>query len=441
MKKRLAIHTLGCKVNFCESESLGQLFSTAGYRLVSFEEEAEVYLVNTCSVTASSDHKSRKALRRAVRRAPPGALVLATGCYAQRAPEEVAALGGISLVTGTTGRGDLPSLLHSLEKGTCLNRVIPHRQGNPFESLPLPRRRGRTRGFLKIQDGCNQGCSYCVVPAVRGPLRSLPPAEAVRQAEELVSSGCREIVLTGIHLGLYGAGEDSLTLAGLLRKLVKIKKLSRLRLSSLEPSDITTELVEAISESPKVCPHLHLPLQSGDETILEAMNRPYSPTDYLYLARWLKGEIPGLAISSDVMVGFPGETETHHRRSMALVSAVGFSSLHVFQFSPRPGTPAALLPGRPSSWESKRRSREMMALGEEMAASYRRNFFGSVQPVLVEKVFPHEKAEGYTPHYLRVSIHTACQALRWRNRVINVRLEQEETGGVLRGVRVHRRGR
>jgi len=284
----------------------------------------------------------------------------------------------------------------------------------------------RTRGFLKIQEGCNQNCSYCIVPQVRGPLRSMPPEEVFQRARLLVNSGCRELVLTGIHLGFYGADMEGVTLASLLGDLEKIPGLLRLRLSSIEPSDITTELVEQIADSNVVCPHLHVPLQSGDGEILRLMNRPYEPVEYLYLARWLKKEIPGLSLSSDVIVGFPGESEHHHRRSMELVKEIGFSRLHVFKFSPRPGTKAADLPGRLPNEVKEKRSKEMIRLGDEMAFAYRQKFIGSVQPVLVEKVVPNSYGEGFTPHYLRTRIITEIKGLHWKGRIINARLEKEE---------------
>lgn len=425
MKKKAAFYTLGCKVNFCETESLKVLFEQAGYRITAFDDRADVYVVNTCTVTGISDHKSRKAIRRA-RRLSPEAVVVVTGCYAQGAPGEIGQMGQADLIIGNRDRENLPQIVASLDRGAPLDLVEPHSQQGAFEILPPARRRGRTRGFLKIQEGCNQRCSYCIVPLVRGPLRSLPLKEVLRRTRILVDSGCREIVLTGIHLGLYGAELQNTSLAGLLEELETIPGLLRLRLSSLEPSDITAELVEQIVRSTIVCPHLHMPLQSGDEEILSLMNRPYAPVEYLYLAKWLKQEIPGLALSSDVIVGFPGETEKHHRRSMSLVEDIGFSRLHVFKFSPRPGTPASTLPGQLNGGIRERRSREMIALGEELSSAYRRRFLGTVQPVLIEKVLPYTYGEGFTAHYLRVRIASTIKGLHWRGKLIRARLESEE---------------
>ncbi len=436
MKKKAAFFTLGCKVNYCETEALQALFEQCGYKITAFDNRADVYVINTCTVTANSDHKSRKAIRQARKRAPQ-AIVIATGCYAQSASDKIVNMEVADLIIGNRERENLPQILQNISSGQIQDLVSPHSAAGKFEILPPVKKRGRTRGFLKIQEGCEQYCSYCVVPLARGPLRSLQPEEAILRAQKLISSGCREIVLTGIHLGLYGADLDNVTLASLIAELEEIPGLMRLRLSSLEPSDINSELVEQITDSWLVCPHLHIPLQSGDGEILRLMNRPYEPVEYLYLAKWLKQEIPGLALSTDVMVGFPGETEWHHRRSMQLINDIGFSRLHVFKFSPRPGTAAAGYSGQVPSQIKNERSKEMISLGDEMASAYRREFLGSVQPVLVEKVTPYSHGEGFTPHYLRVKIDMEIKGLHWRNKLINARLEKED-GPALRAVKIRK---
>ncbi len=425
MKKKAAFYTLGCKVNFCETESLQVLFEKAGFKITSFDDQADVYIINTCTVTGHSDHKSRKAIRRARRRSPE-AVIVATGCYAQGAPEQIRQMDQVDLIIGNRERENLPAKIESLQNGETLDLVTAHHPDKGFEMLPPAGRRGRTRGFLKIQEGCNQKCSYCVVPRVRGPLRSMPPAEAILRARILVDSGCRELVLTGVHLGLYGADQQNASLVSLLQELEKIPGLLRLRLSSLEPSDINSELVEQIVESKLICPHMHIPLQSGDGEILRLMNRPYEPVEYLYLAKWLKQEIPGLSLSTDVIVGFPGETERHHKRSMKLISDIGFSRLHVFKYSSRPFTAAAQYPDHLPNHIKDRRSREMIRLGEAMASEYRRQFIGTTQPVLIEKVVPYSYGEGFTPHYLRVRIIISIKGLHWRGSEIYALLDQDD---------------
>ena len=437
MIKKAAFYTLGCKVNYCETESLQALFEQAGYRITGFEDQADVYVVNTCTVTAESDHKSRKAIRRARRRSPE-ALIVATGCYAQGASETIRQMSEVDLLIGNRDRENLPGLIENLQHGSTLNLVSRHRQEEAFELLPLPSRRGRTRGFLKIQEGCNQGCSYCIVPLVRGPLRSMPPKAVIDRINILIASGCREIVLTGVHLGLYGVDFQDYSLAALLQDIVQVPGLLRLRLSSIEPSDVTAGLIDQVASSPLICPHLHMPLQSGDGEILRMMKRPYEPVEFLYLAKWLKQEIPGVSLSSDVIVGFPGETERHHRRSMALVREIGFSRLHVFKYSPRPGTAAAGLPGHLPNEIKENRSKEMIKLGNEMAEEYQRRFIGSVQPVLVEKVIPYCYGEGFTPHYLRTRIYTPIKGRHWRGKLVNARLESID-GSMLKASPVHRR--
>ncbi|MFU8794538.1 MAG: tRNA (N(6)-L-threonylcarbamoyladenosine(37)-C(2))-methylthiotransferase MtaB [Dethiobacteria bacterium] len=429
MKKKAAFYTLGCKVNYCETESLQTLFEQAGYRIADFEEQADVYVINTCTVTGLSDHKSRKAIRRARKRSPE-AVIVATGCYAQGEPEKIKEMEQVDLIIGNRERENLPDIIDNLQRGSVLDLVTAHGNNESFEILPPVRRRGRTRGFLKIQEGCNQNCSYCIIPKVRGPLRSLPPDQVLLRARSLVESGSREIILTGIHLGLYGADLEAVTLASLLRELETIPDLLRLRLSSLEPSDITSELVEAIIDSKIVCPHLHIPLQSGDGEILRKMNRPYEPDEFLYLAKWLKQEIPGLALSSDLIVGFPGESEHHHRRSMALVHDIGFSRLHVFKYSSRPGTRAVTLPGHLPNEIKDERSKEMIKLGETLSSEYRKQFIGTVQPVLVEKVVPYEYGEGFTPHYLRVKISSEIKGLHWRGREVKTLILGETDSGL-----------
>jgi threonylcarbamoyladenosine tRNA methylthiotransferase MtaB len=424
LKKKAAFFTLGCKVNFCETESLQTLFEEAGYRITGFDQIADVYVINTCTVTGLSDHKSRKAIRRA-RKLAPKAVIVATGCYAQGEPEKVKELEQVDLLIGNRGRENLPALLENFKRDSVADLVTPHSIDEGFELLPPVSRRGRTRGFLKIQEGCNQHCTYCIIPKVRGPLRSMPFDEAVLRTKRLVNSGCREVVLTGIHLGLYGADLGDVTLTTLLAELENTPGLLRLRLSSLEPWDITPELVEQVATSKIICPHLHLPLQSGDGEILRLMNRPYEPVEYLYLAKWLKQKIPLLALSTDIIVGFPGETEQHHRRTLKLLAEIGFSSLHVFKYSPRPGTVAAALPGHVPNQIKEERSREMINLGEKMSAEYRRQFLGAVQPVLVEKVIPFEYGEGLTPHYIRVNISSEIKGCHWRGKELNVLIERE----------------
>ena len=425
MKKTVAFFTLGCKVNFCETETLQVLFEEGGYRIVEFSEPADVYVVNTCTVTGQSDHKSRKALRRA-RKMSERATIVATGCYAQGKPQQLKELGLADLIIGNKERQALPQIIESLNKEAPLSLVFPHSAQDGFELLPAAHSQARARGFLKIQDGCNQYCTYCIIPYVRGPLRSMPPAEVIKRVRALVRAGCSEVVLTGIHLGLYGAGQN-ITLAELLQRLEKVSGLLRLRLSSVEPSDVTPELIKTIINSKIICPHLHMPLQSGADEILKKMNRPYGAQEYLYLAKLLQQEIPLLALSTDYIVGFPGETGAHHRYSLEMAEEIGFSHLHVFKYSPRPGTPAATMAGQVESEVKDKRSHELITLGQSLAKKYQGQFCSTLQPILIEKVVPYHYGEGFTPHYIRARVKCTGQGKKWRGKIITARLT-ENTG-------------
>lgn len=428
--KRVAFYTLGCKVNFCETESLQALFEQAGYRVVDFEEEADVYVINSCTVTAISDHKSRKMIRRARARAPSG-LIVVTGCYAQGFSDEVKEILPVDLVVGTHGRKKLPQLVELLSEHGSVNLVRPYPEEALFEELPLYLKKGRARGFLKVQEGCNMSCSYCIVPRVRGPLRSMSLSEVLARARAMVRAGFREIVLTGTHLGLYGKEKNGVTLATLLEQMEAIRGLPRIRLSSLEPTDISRELVDWIAGSAKICPHLHIPLQSGDGEILERMNRAYSPPEFAYLVRWIRQRRPEIAVSTDVIVGFPGENEEHHRRSLQFMEELEFSRLHIFKFSARPGTPAAAFPGQVTAAVKELRSNEMIAIGESMAGAFRSGFIGKCEEVLLEKITTRAgelQGEGFTPHYLRVRAALPSKGRRWRGKLVPVRLEREEDG-------------
>ncbi len=433
MKKKVAFYTLGCKVNFCDTESLQALFENAGFRVVPFSEQANVYVINTCTVTHQSDHKSRKAIRQARRRAPCS-IVVVTGCYAQRYPDELSKMSEVNLFTGTCERKEMPDIVNTLLHKSRLELVKQYDKNNTFEQLPLPANRKRTRGFLKIQDGCNQQCAYCVIPSVRGPLRSLLPQEVISRVTGLVESGCREIVLTGIHLGLYGHDLCNHSLASLLKEVHAIPGLLRLRLSSLEPTDVTSELVEQILSSKTICPHLHIPLQSGDSEILKRMNRPYAPVEFLYLAKWLKQQIKHLSLSTDIIVGFPGESDEHHERSMKLVREIGFSKLHVFKFSPRPGTAAYTYPEQVPNEVKDKRSKDMIELGNKMHDEYKKMFIGSEQTVLVEKVEKYSAIEGFTPHYLRVKTAIDNRGNHYRGKEIQVCIDSARNNLLLASI-------
>ncbi|MHB1125798.1 MAG: tRNA (N(6)-L-threonylcarbamoyladenosine(37)-C(2))-methylthiotransferase MtaB [Bacillota bacterium] len=403
-EKRAAIHVLGCKVNQNEAEVMQGLFRRSGYRIVRDEEPADVYVIHTCTVTHLADRKCRQVIRRAVK-ANPEAVIAVTGCYAQTSPGEILSIPGVDLVVGTQDRGRIAELVDMASQSTKpvnLVRELPN--DGEFEDLPLEGP-GRVRAFLKIQEGCRQYCSYCIVPFARGPVRSRVRENVVAEVSRLVAEGFREVVLTGIHTGAYGLdlppGE---TLARLLKDLVKIPGLARLRLSSLDSNEFTTELTAVMTGEDKICPHYHIPLQSGDDGILKKMNRRYDGEAYASVISNLRQRRPEASITTDVIVGFPGESGEAFRNTVNLIKEVQFSQLHVFKYSRRAGTRAAEFPGHLTPETKEKRSKELLELSRELYISYASRFIGRLKEVLVEQETVEGSGlwEGYTDNYLRV---------------------------------------
>lgn len=404
--KRVAFTTLGCKVNQYESAALEELFRRRGYRVVDFEQPADVYVINTCTVTHLGDRKSRQLIRRAAR-ANPEAVVAVTGCYAQTAPDEVLQIEGVDLVVGAGNRAGLVDLVEKTVKG-CKQAVVDDVLScREFEELPGEALQGRVRAFLKIQEGCQNFCSYCIVPYARGPLRSRPPESVLAGARELLDRGFKEIVLTGIHTGAYGREPGGrMGLVELLSELAALPGLARLRLSSLEPHDVTPELLRLLASGPPFCRHLHVPLQSGDDTILKSMRRTYDTAFFRRLVAQIREQIPAAGITTDVMVGFPGETGAHFANTLDFVSEMEFSGLHVFKYSPRRGTPAAEFPDQVAPSVKEERSRRLIALGNQLAGRFAARFCGQTVEVLAEHPVPgngDKKMEGLTDNYVRVT--------------------------------------
>ncbi len=444
---KAAFYTLGCKVNYYETESLKGIFLQEGFDIVDFGVEADLFVINTCTVTHVADRKSRQTIRRA-KKLNPEALVAVIGCYPQVNPEAIRALPQVDLFLGTQERLSLPGLVKRRFQGQDKYGGISSydHEGAAFEEMPWLKEQGRARAFLKIQDGCDRFCSYCVVPLARGPLRSLPLEKGLDYLREIGRAGFKEVVLTGIHLGLYGmdSQDRESSLATFLEEAVKIEGIQRIRLSSIEPADFDEKLLEVISRGGKLCPHLHIPLQSGDNFILSRMKRSYNTSFYASLLRDLRGSIADLAISSDIMVGFPGEEEKHFLNSLQFVRECAFSSLHVFKYSPRPGTEAATYSSPVKPEVQEKRSREMIALGEELAQQFQEQHLGRTFPVLFENKieysdlscssFPRECLlkeekitgnpliwEGFTPNYLRVR---ALGKPDWRGKVKHICLKK-----------------
>ncbi|MGE5541476.1 MAG: tRNA (N(6)-L-threonylcarbamoyladenosine(37)-C(2))-methylthiotransferase MtaB [Bacillota bacterium] len=405
MKRRVAFLTLGCKTNQYDTAVMTAAFRDRGYEIVDFDDHADVYVINTCAVTARSQAKSRQAVRRA-RRANPSAVVAVAGCYPQVAPGEVESFEGVDVVTGASGRGELPRYVEEvIESGIPVKRVDRVWSCREFEESEGVLFHGRTRAFLKIEDGCEHFCSYCIVPFARGPVRSRPVESILKETGRLAAQGFKEIVLTGIHLGEYGrdmAGKG-LNLARILEMVCDVDGIQRVRLSSVEPGDITEELIQAALR-PNVCPHLHVPLQSGSDRILQAMNRGYSRTEYAALAARLKQAIPGLGLTTDVMVGFPGETEEDFEQTCDIVEEVGFSRLHVFPFSPRKGTAAERMGGQIPRAVKEQRARSLITIGRGLSRAFHEGLVGTRVSVLIEERAGGNRGplEGLTGSYVRV---------------------------------------
>lgn len=401
---KVALTTLGCKVNQFETETMEGLFKRAGYTVVPFEERADVYVINTCSVTSLGDRKSRQIIRRA-HRENERAVIAVCGCYAQVAPEEIKAIEGVRVVLGTKERAQIVDYVErALREDGILDGVGDIMQAHTFEDIPLYDSPQRTRAFLKIEDGCENFCSYCIIPYARGPVKSRALSHIRAEAEKLVRAGFHEIVLTGIHLGAYGrdlGGE--VTLADACREVLSVAGLRRLRLGSLESLELSPELFALIREDGRFCAHLHLPLQAGSDAVLRAMNRHYDTAEFARLIEGVRREVPGIAISTDIIVGFPGETEEMFAESLAFVARLGFSRMHVFPYSRRTGTPAARMTDQVPEPVKKERVHRMQALAREKTTAFEQSFLGETLRVLFETRVDGV-TDGLTDNYIRVYV-------------------------------------
>ncbi|MGO9019330.1 MAG: tRNA (N(6)-L-threonylcarbamoyladenosine(37)-C(2))-methylthiotransferase MtaB [Syntrophobacteraceae bacterium] len=401
----VALETLGCKVNQYESSYFLEVLQQAGYRPVPFRERADIYIVHSCAVTAKAGFQTRQLLRRA-RRANPDAMVVAAGCYAQLEGNRIAHERLATHILGNPGKFNLLDWLNrpgSFEE-PCIALDRAPRSCSEFEILPVSRMHtGRTRAMLKIQDGCDSFCSYCVVPHVRGRSRSLPARLVQAQMEELLGAGYQEIVLTGIHLGKWGKDlEPELSLSHLLEKMNSNHHPARLRLSSLEPEEFDSGLLGVISSAPWICRHFHIPLQSGDPEILARMRRGYNPQNYADLVARIHADFPHAAIGADVLTGFPGESEKQFENTLEFIEDLPLSYLHVFPFSPRPGAAAATFPGRIEGRELKRRATVLQALSKRKKRAFREKFIGKPLEVLIQTEVQPGLWEGLSDNYIRV---------------------------------------
>ncbi len=397
-QQRVYIETHGCKLNQADTQVLARRFIQAGYQLVDRPDGVDVHVVNTCTVTHVADRKARQALRNAGRRSPD-ALVVATGCYAQRAPDRLAEVEGVDLVLGNVEKD---TLVETVSRSRGMADVPAYTEDIVFEEPATP---VKTRAMVKIQEGCDQVCAYCIVPKVRGRERSVPPEMLIRRVQELAAGGCQEVVLTGTQLGTYGFDMEGMTLTKLVGRMLDETDVSRLRVSSLQPQEITTELLFLWKDS-RLCPHFHLALQSGSAAVLKAMRRRYTPDQYFHAVETIREMVPRATITADVIVGFPGESQAQYRETYDLCQRIGFAGMHVFPYSMRPGTTAAHLGSQVADKEKRLRMDGMLSLAKAQAVAYRRSQLGTTGRVLWEShrsVAGSQVWAGLTDNYLRVA--------------------------------------
>jgi threonylcarbamoyladenosine tRNA methylthiotransferase MtaB len=423
---KVAFHTLGCKVNHYETEGIWNMFKDNGFERVDFDKNADVYVINTCTVTNTGDKKSRQVIRRAVRKNPE-AVICVTGCYAQTSPGEIIEIPGVDVVVGTQDRKNMLGYIEEHQKTRePVNGVKSIMKNRVFEEMDVPEFTDRTRASLKIQEGCNNFCTFCIIPWSRGLLRSRDPENVLTQARKLVQAGYKEIVLTGIHTAGYGEDMTDYNFADLLQDLeTKVDGLKRIRISSIEASQISDEVIEVLDKSEKIVRHLHIPLQSGSDTVLERMRRKYSTAYYKEKVEKIKQALPGLAITSDVIVGFPGETEEEFMDTYHFVKEIGFSELHVFPFSRRTGTPAARMKEQVSDEVKNDRVHRLIALSDQQAKEYASNYENEVLEVIPEECVQDEgqpeKLVGYTDNYLKVQFEGTADMI---GKIIRVKIKK-----------------
>ena len=398
----VAFYTLGCKVNQYETEAMSALFLQAGYQLVPFDGPSDVYVINTCTVTGTSDQKSRHIIRRA-RRHNPNAVVAVVGCYAQVAPEDIQKIGGVNVILGTADRGKIVEYVQQAKQRTAtyVTDALAHRE---YEELWVTSYHNKARALVKIEEGCNEYCSYCMIPYARGPVRSRPLESIRQEVTALAENGYSEIVLTGIHIASYGRGGIGHTLLDVIHTICQIGGIRRIRLGSLEPRLLTKDFVTKLSSIPQVCPHFHLSLQSGCDSTLQRMNRKYTTAQYRQNVALLRQYYDNPAVTTDIMVGFPGETEADFECSLAFLKEIAFAEAHVFAYSPRKGTRAAAMPGQIAKHEKERRAKLMADAAKQCRAKYLESCAGKQAEVFVEREVSPGVWEGHTPNYIPVQI-------------------------------------
>lgn len=404
--KTVAFHTLGCKVNQYETEAMEELFEKNDYSIVSENDIADIYVINTCTVTNLSDRKSRQFIRKA-KKLNTNSIVAVVGCYSQVSPDEVEKIEGVDVIIGTSDRSRIVELcekaMSSEEKINIVRNIKTYKE---FEKINIDDIKSKTRAYIKIQDGCNQFCSYCIIPYARGPIRSRVCDDIIEETIKLANAGFKEIVLTGIHVASYGKDLKNIPLIDVIKKIGSIDGIERIRLSSLEPTLIDEEFMNSIVEIGKVCDHFHLSLQSGSNSVLKRMNRKYTSEIYKEKVDLIRKYMPNAGITTDIIVGFPGETEEEFKETYDFVNEIKFSRIHVFKYSPRKGTPAAKYPNQIEGNIKNVRSDKLIKLGEELAGEFMNKFINKNLDVLFEETNKSiaYQYEGYTTNYIRVAV-------------------------------------
>lgn len=408
--RRIAFYTLGCKVNQADTASMEAIFKSAGYKVVGFNEDADVYLVNTCVVTNTGQRKSRQIINRAVRHNPM-ALTVVTGCYPQTAPDEVRAIDGVDVIIGNQERARIVELVEQAltnKRDDILDNVQKMTVDTRFEELGVGTETDKTRAFLKIQEGCNQYCTYCIIPFARGPLRSRSLESIKEEITKLVAAGYKEVVLIGIHLGCYGKelAKDGvkLSLYDAVEAALSVPGVERLRLGSLESVEVETRLMELMAKEPRLCHHLHLPLQSGCDKVLKAMHRPYDTARFAELLKEIRSYVPDVAITTDIIVGFPGETEEDFEETLAFARSCGFAKMHIFPYSKRKGTPAEKMPNQVEEQVKQERAARLSELDKEMQHEAMTYWIGKDVTVQFEQPVDDNHVEGLCGAYMRVVV-------------------------------------
>lgn len=404
---KIAFYTLGCKVNQADTASMENLFLRSGHQLVSFDGEADVYIINTCVVTNTGQRKSRQTIHRAIRK-NPNALIVVTGCYPQTAAEEVKAIAGVDMIIGNQDRAQIVQLVEERlahRQTDTLDAVHKLTASTAFEEMAAGDITDKTRAFLKIQEGCNQFCTYCIIPYARGPLRSRSLESIRTETQRLINAGFKEIVLIGIHLGCYGKeNPDGPTLYDAVKTVLDVPGVQRLRLGSLESVEVEPRLLTLMQEDARFCRHLHLPLQSGCDKVLQAMHRPYTTAKFKTLLADIKTKVPDIAITTDVIVGFPGETEADFETTCKFAESCGFSKMHIFPFSVRKGTPAEKFAGAVTEAVKKERADILGRIDETMHKAFLQAMVGQTAEILFEQPAGEDYFEGLTGNYQRVFV-------------------------------------